>query len=144
MAFDRRRGGYGDRGGRGYGGFRDRGGFSDLPKPVKVGEEFDVEINEVGSKGDGIARVKNFVVFVSGAKTGEKIKIKITGVMGRFATAEKVGAAEAKIETETTEVTEAAEKTEGTEEVSEPTEGAGEETVEEAADVEEVGESEEE
>lgn len=64
---------------------------NDLPKPLKVGEEYDVEIKEVGSKGDGIARVSNFVVFVNGAKMGEKLHIKITDVRDRFAIAEKAG-----------------------------------------------------
>jgi predicted RNA-binding protein with TRAM domain len=93
-----RSGGFGGRrfgGGRGFGrgggGFRnDR--FSDEPKPVKVGEEYDVEITETGSRGDGIARVNNFVVFVNGAKQGEKTKIKITDVRNRFAIGEKAGA----------------------------------------------------
>ena len=62
------------------------------PKPVKVGEEYDVEIKEVGSKGDGIARIKNFVIFVDGAKKGEKLRIKITQVKRNFATAKKVEA----------------------------------------------------
>lgn len=61
-----------------------------VPKPVKVGEEYDVEIKEVGSKGDGIARIKNFVVFVNGTKKGEKIRIKITDVRNRFALAKKI------------------------------------------------------
>jgi predicted RNA-binding protein with TRAM domain len=73
-----------------------------IPKPVKVGEEYDVEINEVGSRGDGIARIKNFVVFVSNAKKGEKMKIKITDVRNRFALAEKIG--EVKKEEEKKEV----------------------------------------
>lgn len=68
-----------------------RYGRIDLPKPVKVGEEYDVEITEVGSKGDGIARVKNFVVFVNGGKQGEKAHIKITEVRNRFAIGEKTG-----------------------------------------------------
>ena len=63
------------------------------PKPVRVGEEYDVEIKEVGSKGDGIARIKNFVIFVDGAKKGEKLRIKITQVKRNFATAKKVEAA---------------------------------------------------
>lgn len=84
-----RRGGFG--GGRRFGGprrdfERDTG---DMPKPVKVGEEYDVEISEVGSRGDGIARVKNFVVFVNGTKQGEKAHIKITEVRNRFAIGEK-------------------------------------------------------
>ncbi len=73
--------------------FRDRG-FERFEKPVKVGETYDVEINETGSKGDGIARVKNFVVFVANAKKGDKCKIKITEVARRFAIGEKVGEAE--------------------------------------------------
>ncbi|MEM5870137.1 MAG: TRAM domain-containing protein [Candidatus Aenigmatarchaeota archaeon] len=71
-------------------GFRKFGPRLDIPKPVKVGEEYDVEINEVGSKGDGIARIKNFVVFIAGAKQGEKTRIKITQVKNRFAIGEKV------------------------------------------------------
>ena len=76
---------------RGRFGDRGMGGFE---KPVKIGEKYDVEINEVGSKGDGIARVKNFVVFVADTKKGDKCKIKITQVSRRFAIGEKVGEAE--------------------------------------------------
>ena len=64
----------------------------DEPKPVNVGEEYDVEIGEVGTRGDGIARIKNFVVFIADAKKGEKVRVKIKEVRERFATAEKVGA----------------------------------------------------
>ena len=99
MRFERREGGFGGRrfGGGGGRGFGSGGGFSggsgsDEPKPVKVGEEYDVEISETGSRDDGIARVKNFVVFVNGAKQGEKTKIKITDVRDRFAIGEKAGA----------------------------------------------------
>ena len=84
-------GGFG--GGRRFGGSggprRDFGDRDNTPKPVKVGEEYDVEISEVGSRGDGIARVKNFVVFVNGTKQGEKTHIKITEVRNRFAIGEK-------------------------------------------------------
>ncbi|MEM0481002.1 MAG: TRAM domain-containing protein [Candidatus Aenigmatarchaeota archaeon] len=61
-----------------------------IPKPVKIGEEYDVEITEVGSKGDGVARINNFVVFVKNAKKGEKVRIKIVSLKNRFAIAEKV------------------------------------------------------
>lgn len=94
MRFERRGGSGGFGGGRRFGGGGrgfDRG--NDQPKPVKVGEEYDVDISEVGSKGDGIARVKNFVVFVNGVKQGEKARIKITDVRNRFAIGEKVGGA---------------------------------------------------
>jgi predicted RNA-binding protein with TRAM domain len=121
--------------GRGY--RRDYGrGFGsrdDIPKPVKVGEEFDVEISEVGTRGDGIARIKNFVVFINGAKQGEKTKIKIKEVSDRFAIGEKVGAAEA------TEAGEAVEEV-----AEEATEEAVEEVSEEAEAPEEVEEAGEE
>ena len=91
---------FGERRGYGYGGGRGgyRGGYGeerDLPKPVKPGDEIDVEIDEVGTKGDGIARIKNFVIFVAGAKKGDKIRVRVKDVMARFATAEKMGEATA-------------------------------------------------
>lgn len=93
-----RRGGFGGGGrregggfGRGGGGFG-RGGFDNKPKPVKVGEEYDVEITDVGAKGDGITKVENFIVFVAGAKKGEKCRIRIKEVANKFAIGEKVGA----------------------------------------------------
>jgi predicted RNA-binding protein with TRAM domain len=119
------------------GGFRRFGPSMDIPKPVKTGEEYDVEISEVGSRGDGIARVKNFVVFVAGAKQGEKVKIKITDVRDRFATGEKVGAAEGAVEA----TEEVAEKEVAEEEVPEAEKEATEEV---ATESEEEVESEEE
>ena len=67
--------------------FRRRLG-ENVPKPVKVGEEYDVEITETGSKGDGIARIKNFVVFVPGSKRGDKKHIIIREVRNKFAIGE--------------------------------------------------------
>ena len=64
-------------------------------KPVKVDGEYDVTIDEVGVKGDGIARVQGFVVFVPNTKKGEKVKVRVTQVMRKFAIGEKVGAASA-------------------------------------------------
>jgi predicted RNA-binding protein with TRAM domain len=82
--------------GRGRGGGFERGGgfraFSS-PKPIKIGEEYDVEITDVGAKGDGITKVENFVVFVINGKKGEKCRIRIKEVANKFAIAEKVGKA---------------------------------------------------
>jgi predicted RNA-binding protein with TRAM domain len=91
-------GGYGrsDRGygrDRGYGGNRSYGGgrrFDDGPKPVETGKEYDVSITEISRKGDGIARVEGFVIFVKNGKAGQNAKIKITQVGGRFASGEIV------------------------------------------------------
>jgi predicted RNA-binding protein with TRAM domain len=87
-------GDYGDRGEGGHGG---RGGGRRgmnmnpnyfLPKPVKVGDEVEVKVEAVASKGDGIAKKDGFVIFVKGAKEGETIKVRITDVKARFAIGE--------------------------------------------------------
>lgn len=49
-----------------------------------------MEITEVSRRGDGIARIQGFVIFVTDAKKGESHRIKITKVSNRFATAEIV------------------------------------------------------
>ncbi len=83
-----------DRDNRGYGG--NRGGFGGGrppmgPKPVEVGKEYDVEVTELSRRGDGVAKVQGFVIFVQGAKVGQKVKIKVDRVGPRFASASVVG-----------------------------------------------------
>lgn len=56
--------------------------------PVKVGEEYEVNVDAVGEKGDGIARVKGFVLFVPGVKKGDFVKIRITKVLAKVGFAE--------------------------------------------------------
>ena len=74
---------------------RDRSGFGRRfpPKPVELGKEYDVEIQEVSRRGEGIARIKGLVTFVPNTKPGDKVKIKITRISRRFAEAEVVGRA---------------------------------------------------
>ena len=62
------------------------------PKPVEVGKEYDVEVTELSRRGDGVAKVQGFVIFVQGAKVGQKVKIKVDRVGPRFASASVVGA----------------------------------------------------
>ncbi|MFQ5920851.1 MAG: TRAM domain-containing protein [Nitrososphaerales archaeon] len=64
------------------------GGFK--PKPVEEGKEYDVKIEEISRKGDGIARVQGFVIFVRGGQVGQECKIRVSQVGNRFATAEIV------------------------------------------------------
>ncbi|MGI0017608.1 MAG: TRAM domain-containing protein, partial [Nitrosotalea sp.] len=89
---DRGSGGYGGRSGGGYGGggrrFGGGGGgrsFDNSPKPVETGKEYDVSITELSRKGDGIARVEGFVIFVKDGKAGQNAKVRITQVGQRFA-----------------------------------------------------------
>src|SRR3989338_10229794 len=147
MPFGDRRGGGGFRrggpsrgGGRFGGGGGGSGGFGGSPsggprferrdQPVKVGEEYDVDITDVSARGDGIARVKNFVVFVPGTSKGDKVRIRIKEVRGRHAIGEVAvaGSPSSSEESPAEEVEEAASEVE-----AEESEGAGEEGGEEEA-----------
>ncbi|WP_337862600.1 TRAM domain-containing protein [Nitrososphaera sp.] len=65
------------------------------PKPVESGKEYDVQITEISRKGDGIARIQGFVIFVKDGKVGQNAKIRVTQIGPRFATAEIVNGASA-------------------------------------------------
>ena len=73
------------------------------PKPVEMGKEYDVEIQETSRRGEGIARIKGLVCFIPNAKPGEHVRIKITRISRKFAEAEVVGKAEEEAEAETVE-----------------------------------------
>jgi predicted RNA-binding protein with TRAM domain len=49
-----------------------------------------MHITERGTRGDGIARIEGFVVFVKGGKEGQNVKAKINSVGDRFAKGEIV------------------------------------------------------
>ena len=59
--------------------------------PVKVGDELDVKIEAVGEKGDGVAKVKGFVLFVPNTKEGDEVKVKVTRVLRKVGFAEVTG-----------------------------------------------------
>jgi|SRR5919106_3078372 predicted RNA-binding protein with TRAM domain len=64
------------------------------PKPVESGKEYDVQVTEISRKGDGVARVQGFIVFVKGGRVGQKTRVRITHVGDRFATAETIDGGE--------------------------------------------------
>ena len=80
---------YGQGRGRSYGGGGSRGFNRGSPtaKPVEVGKEYEVDVTDISRKGDGIARVQGFVVFVENGKVGHSLKVKVTEVADRFAKA---------------------------------------------------------
>lgn len=60
--------------------------------PVEEGEIREVEIEDVGEKGDGIARIPpGYVVFVENTSPGDRVRIKITESRDNFAFADVVG-----------------------------------------------------
>jgi len=123
-----------------YGDFRQRS-FA----PVNVGEELDLKIEAVGEKGDGIAKIKGFVIFVPNTKEGDEVRIRITKVFKKVGFGEVIGQgspAEGSSEEEPKKKEKKAKKEKAEEEVQE--EGTEEKAQEEPAETEEnVEESEE-
>ncbi len=85
---ERRGGRGGGRGGR-EGGMHIKPNYF-LPKPVKAGDEIEVTIEAVGSRGDGIAKKDGFVIFVKGGQQGQTCKVRVTEVKARSANGEIV------------------------------------------------------
>ena len=57
--------------------------------PVELGEELEVDIKELSSKGEGRARVQGLVIHVPNTKPGDHVKVRITQMRGKAANAEK-------------------------------------------------------
>ncbi|MEM2971134.1 MAG: TRAM domain-containing protein [Candidatus Bathyarchaeia archaeon] len=58
--------------------------------PVKENQELEVVIDDIGSRGDGIARIQGYLIFVPRSKIGERVKVRIVAVREKFAVAEKI------------------------------------------------------
>jgi len=63
-----------------------------LKKPVEVDKEYEAEIQDMSRRGDGIAKIEGFIIFVANTKRGEHVKFKVTSVGSRFAVGELVQA----------------------------------------------------
>jgi predicted RNA-binding protein with TRAM domain len=77
------------------GGFGRRQGSRDRvptfkPKPVGIGQEYEVEITEKSRRGEGIARIEGLVIFVPDTSPGDHARVKITRISRSFAEAEVV------------------------------------------------------
>ena len=66
-------------------------GFN-VKKPVEVDKEYEAEIEDISTRGDGIAKIEGFIIFVPNTKKGERAKFKITRGGNRFAIGELVQA----------------------------------------------------
>jgi predicted RNA-binding protein with TRAM domain len=78
-------------------------GGADRVAPVKVGAEIDVRIEGVGEKGDGIAKVQGFVLFVPGVRAGDEVRIRVTRVLAKVGFAEVLSKKERSEDEESTE-----------------------------------------
>jgi predicted RNA-binding protein with TRAM domain len=57
---------------------------------MSVGEEYEVTIFDVAPNGEGVAKIKNYPIFVKGAKLNERVKVRITSLTAGTADAEIV------------------------------------------------------
>jgi translation initiation factor 2 subunit 2 len=55
---------------------------------LSEGETYDVRIDAVGSKGDGIAKKDKYTIYVPNTVKGDTVKIKIKKITGNLAFAE--------------------------------------------------------
>lgn len=71
------------------------------PKPVEEGHVYDLTIESIGAKGDGIGKINGFVVIVPKGQQGSTVKVKINAVRAKFAFGEIVTDSEAAAPAET-------------------------------------------
>jgi 23S rRNA (uracil1939-C5)-methyltransferase len=57
-------------------------------KPVRHGDQIEVEISSLAFGGDAVGRFQDFAIFVPGGLPGERVRVKITQVKDSYATAE--------------------------------------------------------
>lgn len=87
--------------------------------PIQVGDEVEVTIESVGAKGDGVAKVKGFVLFIPGVQKGETVKVKVTKVFRKMGFAEVLGKGEASSAQESSSEKESYESDDASEEQAE-------------------------
>lgn len=49
--------------------------------PIKEGQTYNVKISSMGTRGDGMAKINGFCIFIPETNVGEKVNIKITKVL---------------------------------------------------------------
>jgi predicted RNA-binding protein with TRAM domain len=55
---------------------------------IKQGDLLDIKIEFAGKKGDGVAKMNDYVIFVPNVKEGDDLNVKITKVLDKVAFAE--------------------------------------------------------
>jgi predicted RNA-binding protein with TRAM domain len=70
--------------------FRPSRPYSLQSMPVKENQDVEVVIDDIGSRGDGIAKIEGYLIFVPRSKIGERVKVKIRSVGEKFAVAERL------------------------------------------------------
>ena len=71
-------------------GYKDQPLYLSRPKPVEMGKEYNVTVKEISRRGDGIAKIQGFIIFIPETEIGEQIRIRVAMVSSRHATAERI------------------------------------------------------
>jgi predicted RNA-binding protein with TRAM domain len=58
--------------------------------PVELGKEYEVDITEMSPNGEGVARVRGYLILIANAKLGNRVKVKINRLDSMSAEAEIV------------------------------------------------------
>jgi ATP-dependent RNA helicase DeaD len=58
--------------------------------PVKIGEKYEADIIKTSRRGDGIAKIKGFVIFIPNTRIGDRARFKINQISRKYATAEEI------------------------------------------------------
>ncbi|WP_415379165.1 SAM-dependent methyltransferase [Halosimplex sp. TS25] len=61
-----------------------------LTSPVREGDTLEVDIVDIGSDGDGVAKVDGYTLFVSGVEEGETLEVRVDDVKPNFGFAQPV------------------------------------------------------
>lgn len=56
---------------------------------LQEGAVIDVDIESLSRRGDGVARIGKYILYVANAKPGQKVKVKITRISGQIAFTER-------------------------------------------------------
>jgi predicted RNA-binding protein with TRAM domain len=57
---------------------------------IVPGQEFEVKIEKVGHKGDGMVTIEGMVVFIKNVEVGEEVRVKINKVLDTVAFADRL------------------------------------------------------
>ena len=60
-------------------------------KELEAGKVYDLMIEDIGKKGDGLARKGRYVIYVPGSAKGTQVKVRIDKVSGNMAFGTRVG-----------------------------------------------------
>jgi len=61
-----------------------------LTAPVRAGDTVEVRIEDVGSEGDGVAKVDGYTLFVPGTERGEELTVRVTDVKANYGFAQRL------------------------------------------------------